>query len=154
MAFNISIVAFGKEPDISDEMILEYRGFDPVLVGKTTQGTQHFYKVKTEVPDVQIIHVQIRDELIDSPNMVLVFENAIPADAKFEHDLPPGRTDALQAVFKETMHRLGVYSIDRMEGPWLACGVMAYTFLDVREALSKDLAKAERSAIFKGNKHD
>lgn len=151
MAFNISIVAFGKEPDISDEMILEYRGFDPVLVGKTTQGTQHFYKVKTDVPDVQIVHVQIRDELVDSPNMVLVFENAIPPGAKFEHDLPPGRTEELQAIFKETMHRLGVYSIERMEGPWIACGVMAYTFLDVREELSEDLAKAARNTIFQRN---
>ncbi|MNM23099.1 hypothetical protein D3C81_334900 [compost metagenome] len=154
MAFNITIVAFDKEPDISEEKLLDYRGFDPVLVGKTTQGGMHFYKVKTEVPGADIHHIQIRDELIDSPNMVLVFENLIPAGATNEDALTKENSERLWNVIRETVQRLGITRLTQLEGPWFAGGVVAYTVLDVGKALSDDLALAERSVIFKGNKHD
>ncbi|MNC57322.1 hypothetical protein D3C75_1069760 [compost metagenome] len=154
MAFNITIVAFDKEPDTSEEKILDYRGFDPVLVGQTTNGGMHFYTVKTEVPGADIRHVQIRDELIDSPNMVLVFENLVPQGGNENDPIPEMFNERLSGIIKETVLRLGVTDVKQLEGPWFAGGVMAYTVLDVGKALSDDLAKAERSAIFKGNKHD
>jgi hypothetical protein len=154
MAFNITIVTFDKEPDTSEEKLLDYRGFDPVLVGQTTQGGMYFYVVKTEVPGANIHHVQIRDELIDSPNMVLVFENLFPQGGNENDPLPELFNERLSGIIKETVHRLGITDVKQLEGPWFACGVMAYTVLNVGKALSDDLAKAERSAIFKGNKHD
>lgn len=154
MAFNITIVAFDKEPDTSEEKLLDYRGFDPVLVGQMTEGGMYFYTVNTEVPGADIRHVQIRDELIDSPNMVLVFENLVPQGANENDPLPAMFNERLSGIIKETVIRLGVTDVKQLEGPWFAAGVMAYTVLNVGKALSDDLAKAERSAIFKGNKHD
>ena len=149
MSFNITVVAFDREPDYSEENILDYRGFDPELVGKESHGTQHFYTVKTEVEGANIMHVRFRDEVVDSPNMVLVFQNGFPEDSMEQTGVPPGMMDRTTEILKETMIRLGIHSRDQMSGPWFACDVMAITFLDVGKELSDDIANAERREIFK-----
>lgn len=151
MSFNITIVAFGREPDYSDEKILNYRGFDPELVGKETAGPLHFYSVKTEVPNAHILHVQTRDLNVESPNMSLVFENAFPEGLTEDSPFLQGYQDRLQAVLRETMIRLNITDKSQWEGPWFFEGVMAFTFLDVAKAISDDLAHAERKEIFKRN---
>jgi hypothetical protein len=152
MAFNITIVAFGKEPDYSDEKLLNYRGFDPVLVGKETDGSLHFYSVKTEVPNAHILHVQTRDLKVESPNMSLVFENAFPEGITEDSPFLKGYQDRLQTVLRETMLRLNITDKSQWEGPWFFEGVMAFTFLNVGKEISNDLAKAERREIFKQRK--
>lgn len=151
MSFNITIVAFGREPDYSDEKILNYRGFDPVLVGKETSGALHFYKVKTEIPEANILHVQTRDVNVESPNMCLVFENAFPPGLTEDSPFLHGYQERFQGVIRETMLRLAIHDQRQVEGPWFFEGVVAFTFLDVGKELSDDLAQAERKEIFKRN---
>jgi len=151
MAFNITIVAFDKEPDLSEEKILEYRGFDDELVGKTTQGTLHCYEVNTGVEGAFIRHVQVRDELVDSPNMILVIEGAVPEGAVSKEDIPPGHSQRIQDVFEETMLRLGCPDRHDREGPWFLSGAMAVCFLNVRKQLDADLVKGARWRMIKAN---
>lgn len=146
--FNITVVAFGKEPDLSEEKITDYRGFDPALIGKPTLGSQHLYTVKTEVPDANVVHVQVRDAHVHSPNMVLVFENAFPEKEVVEGSPEYQRYQLRTAsIIKETMYRLGVYGDGQMKGPWLVDRVLAFTFNNVDKAISNDLAKAARESF-------
>lgn len=147
MAFNITVVAFDKEPDLSEETILLYRGFDLMLVDKTTQGDMHTYHVRTSITGAYIRHVQVRDVQVDSPNMVLVFENIIPEEITIEDNTTAVLRERIQKVMTETMLRLKCTNIDLVEGPYFAEGVMGLCFLDVRIALSDDLAHADRSCI-------
>jgi hypothetical protein len=151
MSFNITIVAFGQEPDYSDEKLLGYRGFDPFLIGKETSGALQFYKVKTEIPEANILHVRTRDEKVESPNMVLVFENAFPPGLTEDSPFLQRYQERFQGVIVETMHRLCVHDQRQVEGPWFFEGVIALTFLDVSKEISDDLALAERKEIFNRN---
>ncbi|MNB61105.1 hypothetical protein D3C76_515800 [compost metagenome] len=151
MSFNVTIVAFGREPDYSDEKILGYRGFDPALIGKPTAGPLHFWKVKTEIPEANILHVQTRDANVNSPNMALVFENAFPPGLTEDSPFLHRYQERFQVIISETMLRLQVHDQRQVEGPWFFEGVIAFTFLDVQQAISDDLALAERNEILKRN---
>ncbi|MNP89131.1 hypothetical protein D3C85_15320 [compost metagenome] len=147
MSFNITVVAFDKEPDLSEEKILAYRGFDLALVGKATSGQMYEYSVRTSITGTYIKHVQVRDEQVDSRNVVLVFENAFQEGAVSEDDIPVTLRERTQQALAETMLRLKCADIDRLEGPYFAEGVMAFCFLDARDAIADDLVEANRSLI-------
>ncbi|MNR11696.1 hypothetical protein D3C85_1280070 [compost metagenome] len=152
MSFNITVVAFDRMPNLDDEMLLEYRGFDKELVGKVTEAALHFYEVRTEVAGANIIHVQFRDEQVTSDNMVLVFEDIVPAGITTAAEIPVDITERLKDVLAETMHRLQCFDADRIESGMCLDRSMAFCFLDVRKVVEDDLALGTRKrfTVIKG----
>lgn len=147
MAFNITVVAFGKEPDYADDLILDYRGFDPALIGKVTKGSRHLYIVKTEVPDAQVLHVQIRDEEADSPNMVLVMQDLPLTEIETDPEVYKKTQGQMSKILTETLKRLKVTENYQVTGPYIDDNNVAFTLLDVRKALDDDIAKCERALV-------
>ena len=147
MSFNITLVAFGHEPDCSDEKILSYRGFDKDLIGKETAGAMYVYDVKTNVPGAVIRHVQVRDKHVDSNNMVLIFPNVFsnvlsPEDAVFHSTLR-----LIEGVLFETVLRTQCLDPDKIETLGTFEGSLVICFNDVKQAIEDDTAKASRNSL-------
>jgi hypothetical protein len=155
MAIHLTIVGFGKKPDLSMEALLQYAGTDPMVAEKIINGPTHYYTVKTKLQDVEIFHVVIRDEKIDSPNLSLVFNDAFPKGIKEDDPLVHARAEMMGHILGETAIRCGGGRVMReVEGMFEDdFGNMAYLFKNVKSAVEEDLAKCERAAIAEFNKH-
>lgn len=153
MAFNITVVAFGKTPDISDEKILEYRGFDPALVGKDTEGEITTYRFNSEVPDAHISHIRVLDINVSSPNLVVIFELPLKDPSLTDEQNQVVLSDLIKDVMQEMIPRIGGVEQHQIDGPWDGGSVIAVTFLDVADNLNKILSAAQSNAIREINKH-
>jgi hypothetical protein len=147
MSFNITVVAFDREPNLDDVLLMEYRGFDGDLVGKETLCTLHFYEVKTDVAGARVIHVQFRDQLVSSDNMVLVFEDIIPEGTTTAADIPVETTERVQGVLAETVQRLECFDLSRVQHGYSYGRSMVFCFLGVKKVIDEDIAMGNRKTF-------
>jgi hypothetical protein len=155
MAIHLTIVGFGKEPDLSLESLLQYCGTDPEVAGKTVNGSTYYYKVKTKHAGVEIFHVAIRDTVIDSPNLSLIFTDAFPTGTDETDPLVRTRAELIGNVLGETAIRCGGALVMReVEGMFEdGKGNMSYLFKNVHSVIEADLAQGERAEIYQRNKN-
>lgn len=152
MAFNITIVSLGKEPDYSCEKLLEYRSFDPALIGKVTKGMTSIYRIKSSVQDIQIIHARVLDEQVHSPNLVVVFEIPPKNPELTDEQNIAILSEMIRAVMEEILPRLGKVEQHQIEPPYSSKSVIAVTVLGVADVVNKKLSAAEAKNIREMNK--
>lgn len=149
MAIHITVVGFGREPDLSVKARLEYCGFLEASEGKIIKGNCEFYTVKTQYPDaVELVHIVVQDEKIDCRDMALVFD--MPFDG-LTQDTPEAtaRAELMGLILAETAGRCGALELVReVEGLFeTPDGLMAYVFKNVSSAIEDDIANGVRRQI-------
>lgn len=147
MTVHITVVGFGKKPDISNEAFLSHCGFMEDVGGKILTGQYSFYEVRTQYPDaVTIHHIAFHDVNIDCPDMALVYQKPFEG---ITPDTPEAtaRAELMGLILCETAQRLGALELMReVEGLFEdEEGNMAYVFKNVSTALEEDIAKGIRN---------
>lgn len=143
MTIHITVIGFGKTPDVSTEAFLSHCGFLEDVGGKSLTGQYSFYEVRTQYPDaVTVHHIAFHDVNIDCRDMALVFQKPFEGIA---HESPEmtARAELMGHLLCETAGRLGAVELVReVEGLFEdEEGNMAYVFKNVATAVDDDIAK-------------